>query len=242
MEQLAADSSILEFTTGTTIGDMPPESYTLRFLGRGLWKEPASGRVLVREEHEVAVQLGASYPRTIPEMTWRTAFYHPNVSGSGIVCLGGYSTHWVPSLGLESLCEMLWDMIRYHNFDTESPYNREAAHWVKTQRDYPFPLDRRPIRDRVAKVAPRSLRPPVVSAPTAPTAQEVVFIEPSASSNSEHVVNAQIMDHDDDIIEAELVDGPGEDANGSSGSGGSNTSATNAAGRVPEDPDILFID
>jgi hypothetical protein len=69
-----------------------------------------------------------------------------------------------------------------------------------------------------------------------------VFIEPSASSNSEHVVNAQIMDHDDDIIEAELVDGPGEDANGSSGSGGSNTSATNAAGRVPEDPDILFID
>ena len=239
MTQLAADSSILTFTTGPTMGEMPPESYNLRFVGRGLWKDPIGNRVLIREEHEVSIQLGASYPRTIPEMTWRTPFYHPNVSGSGIVCLGGYSTHWVPSLGLDNLCEMLWDMIRYHNFDTESPYNREAAHWIKTQRDFPFPLDKRPIRDRVGNVTPRDSRPPVVAAPMGHVSQEVVFIEPvdhngsDRSKNSLETVIAENVGDDDEIIEAELVDGPS--AGDSTRSGSDDTS-------IPEDPDILFID
>jgi len=212
MEQLAAESSILSFTTAATVGDMPPESYTARFLGQGLWKDPVSGRVLIREDHEVSIQLRSSYPRTMPELSWRTPFYHPNVSGSGIVCLGGYSTHWVPSLGLDHLCEMLWDMIRYHNLDTESPYNREAAHWVKTQGDYCFPLDKRPIRDRLANLAPHQTLPPVVAAPIESSLQEVVFIEP--------IANAPHSEDDGEIVEAELV----ED------------------GMETEDPDILFID
>jgi hypothetical protein len=232
MEQLATESSVLEFSTAPTMGEMPPESYSLRFLGRGLWKDATSGRVLVREEHEVGVQLGASYPRTIPELTWRTPFYHPNVSGSGIVCLGGYSTHWVPSLGLHNLCEMLWDMIRYHNFDTESPYNREAAHWVKTQRDFQFPLDKRPIRDRLANLAPFDPRPPVVAAPLHSLPQEVVFIEPKtdpARPNGSGGVQEAGQDHElGEIIEAELVDGPaGTNSDGAS---------------LRDDPDILFID
>lgn len=169
MQQLAAESSILEFSTERTIGEMPPESYVLRFLGRGSWKDDASGRILIREEHVVGVNLMASYPRTMPELTWRSPFYHPNVSASGIVCLGGYSTYWVPSLGLDNLCVMLWDMIRFHNYDAESPYNREAAHWAKSQRDFSFPLDNRPLRDRVANMAPGNVLPPVVSAPVAST-------------------------------------------------------------------------
>jgi hypothetical protein len=64
------------------------------------------------------------------------------------VCLGGYSTHWVPSLQLDQLCIMLWDMIRYVNYDVQSPYNREAAAWVREQREWSFPLDPRHLRDR----------------------------------------------------------------------------------------------
>ena len=56
----------------------------------------------------------------------------------------------MPSLNLDELCEMLWDMIRYANFDVESPYNREAANWAKMQNEFRLPVDPRPIRDRLA--------------------------------------------------------------------------------------------
>jgi len=99
--------------------------------------------------HEVRVNLGANYPRVMPELHWLTPIFHPNISANGLVCLGGYSTHWVPSLRLDDLCLMLWDMIRYRNFDIGSPYNRVAAEWAKTQRHFILPLDPRPLRTPV---------------------------------------------------------------------------------------------
>ena len=146
LEQLRAESSILDFDA---VGE-PAEKYIIRFYGQGLWRPEAPGHVAVRELHEVRIKLGASYPRMMPELTWMSPIFHPNISASGVVCLGGYGTHWVPSLSLDELCGMLWDMIRYRNFDVESPYNREAALWAKTQTRFAFPLDDRPIRDRIA--------------------------------------------------------------------------------------------
>ena len=64
-----------------------------------------------------------------------------------MVCLGGYGTHWVPSMQLDELCNMLWDMARYHNYDIRSPYNRDAALWVASQTKFLFPIDPRPLRD-----------------------------------------------------------------------------------------------
>ena len=64
-----------------------------------------------------------------------------------MVCLGGYGTHWVPSVQLDELCVMLWDMARYHNYDIRSPYNRDAALWVANQTTILFPTDPRPLRD-----------------------------------------------------------------------------------------------
>ena len=104
----------------------------------------------LRDHHEIIVELGAAYPRMIPNLQWKTPVFHPNISANGVVCLGGYGTHWVPSLTLDELCIMLWDMIRYKNFDTESPYNRDAAFWAKQQNQFVLPLDRRPLRDKVS--------------------------------------------------------------------------------------------
>ena len=97
----------------------------------------------------------------MPELRWLTPIYHPNISEIGMVCLGGYGTHWVPSLHLDELCGMLWDMARYHNYDIRSPYNREAALWVANQTDVPVPArrppaprpPRRPGPDRVRAIA-----------------------------------------------------------------------------------------
>jgi len=109
------------------------------------------------EAHRVEIKLGSSYPRTMPEIRWITPIYHPNISEIGMVCLGGYGTHWVPSVQLDELCIMLWDMARYHNYHIRSPYNRDAALWVANQTAILFPTDSRPLRDvraALGRIAP----------------------------------------------------------------------------------------
>jgi len=146
LERLAAESSIFQFqATGN-----PPHHYSITFKGKGLCRD--RGKIKLIQSHQVDIKLGASYPRNIPELRWLTPVYHPNISEIGMVCLGGYGTHWVPSVQLDELCQMLWDMARYHNYDIRSPYNRDAALWVANQTAILFPTDPRPLRDlRVAQ-------------------------------------------------------------------------------------------
>lgn len=192
LEKLREESSILDFEVSTATHDAPPESYAITFRGRGLWKDDSAPDVLVREQHVVHIHLGAAYPRMMPDLAWKSPIFHPNISGSGVVCLGGYGTHWVPSLNLDELCNMLWDMIRYKNFDVESPYNREAALWAKTQTRIRFPVDNRPLRDRVAGVAPTAqevARPPITSSPVKePGIPDIFFID------GEEVVEAEVVE------------------------------------------------
>lgn len=145
LERLAAESSVFQFKASGN----PPIQYAITFSGKGLSRD--RGKIRVIHSHQVEVKLGSSYPRTIPEIRWLTPIYHPNISEIGMVCLGGYGTHWVPSVQLDELCTMLWDMVRYHNYDIRSPYNRDAALWVANQTSILFPTDGRAIRDlRVA--------------------------------------------------------------------------------------------
>jgi len=146
LERLRSESSVFEFqATGN-----PPHHYLINFKGKGLCRD--RGKVKIVDYHRVEIKLGASYPRTIPELRWLTPIYHPNISEIGMVCLGGYGTHWVPSVQLDELCMMLWDMARYFNYDIRSPYNRDAALWVANQTSILFPTDSRPLRDlRVAQ-------------------------------------------------------------------------------------------
>jgi hypothetical protein len=146
LEQLQAESSILRFESHAAF-DGAPEAYVIGFRGIGAYRPVVSADVLLRDQHEVTIRLGANYPRMMPELSWKSPIFHPNISSSGFVCLGGYGTFWAPSLHLDELCIMLWDMIRYENYDVNSPYNREAALWAKMQQTFPFPLDRRPLRD-----------------------------------------------------------------------------------------------
>jgi hypothetical protein len=99
---------------------------------------------------------------------------------------------------------MLWDMIRYANFDVNSPYNREAAGWTRMQDDYRLPVDPRPIRDNLANAKPELPKPPearivpphTVSGPAAAVAAAV---HPTAPNDG-------ILFIDDEVIVAEPVD------------------------------------
>ena len=194
LEKLRSESTILDFSA---IGD-PTEKFVVRFHGKGLWRPDRSGAVVVREVHEVKIELGAAYPRMMPDLHWVTPIFHPNISASGVVCLGGYGTYWVPSLSLDELCEMLWDMIRYQNFDVESPYNREAAFWAKSQKDYWLPVDPRHIRDKIAESAAR------------PPSEGGASGSPKAQANEAQGL-VVIDDGDEEIINAEVVDSEDQD-------------------------------
>ncbi len=151
LARLRTESSVFRFLSQ---GD-PPNVYSISFFGRSLWRD--RGKVKTLDTHRVEIKLGSSYPRTMPEIRWITPIYHPNISEIGMVCLGGYGTHWVPSVQLDELCIMLWDMARYHNYDIRSPYNRDAALWVANQTAILFPTDSRPLRDiraALGRIAP----------------------------------------------------------------------------------------
>ena len=153
--ELRSQSSIMEFEAKGS----PPEKYRFKFKGNGVSLD-SKGKIVKQLEHVVVVELGAAYPRLVPNLAWQTPIFHPNISVGGVVCLGGYGTHWVPSLTLSELVIMLWDMIRYKNFDSESPYNREAAGWARDQQEGAFPLDARPIRDKIN--SPESLSAEII--------------------------------------------------------------------------------
>jgi len=201
LQQLRADSSLFDFIIPNTTFAGPPETYVVQIRGRGLWRPEGSDRVLLREGHEILVRLGAAYPRMIPELVWRTPIFHPNISAHGAVCLGGYSTHWAPSLQLDELCVMLWDIARYANYDANSPYNRAAAHWVRAQKQFSFPIDSRPLRDRMAwETGPRRPGSPA-SGPCAATSGP-----PRGSAAADPVVvDAELVFVDDQIVAAQIV-------------------------------------
>lgn len=209
LEQLKSESSVFDFVARGEI----PDTYTLLFRGTGVWRPDQASPVQFAERHEVYLRLGAAYPRMMPELTWRSPIFHPNISASGVVCLGGYGTYWVPSLALDELCTMLWDMIRYANYDPNSPYNRDAAIWAKGQTDYRFPLDARPIRDRVA-LKNRPAAPPVRNpkpavapsiAPTVVPSSSITLAPPPQASDG-------ITFLPSDIVEAQVVEPQSGDA------------------------------
>lgn len=153
LKTLKTNSSIADFQS---FGD-PPERYLVTFKGKGLVRKGESDPVEVADVHRVEIRLGIDYPRSRPDLQWLTSIYHPNISAVGAVCLGGYSTNWVPSLGLAELVEMLWDMIRYQNYDPKSAYNYAAGRWSESQTQYDFPLDPRSLRDRLTATVGKNI-------------------------------------------------------------------------------------
>ncbi|MHC5036534.1 MAG: ubiquitin-conjugating enzyme E2 [Planctomycetota bacterium] len=175
MTALIKESSIVRFTASGS----PPDLYTLSFRGPSTYRSEKDRTVKKSGLHRVEIRLGAEYPRMKPMIQWLTPIFHPNISNAGSVCLGGYTTNWVPSVGIANLCEMLWDMLRYANFDIRSPFNREAAAWVKSQTTFRFPLDERPLRDLLSQSRParEEERPETPEKEEPPGAEGIFFIE-----------------------------------------------------------------
>ena len=142
MLRLKSESSIIDFaTTGN-----PPTRYNLVFRCAGMkWDE--SGNAALIQEHRCMIVLGAQYPSQAPDVTWLTPILHPNIKLQA-VC---HSGQWAPSWSLAEFVSELADMARYAKFNLQSPLDTKAAEWAKRNLNL-FPLDSRPIRDKIARV------------------------------------------------------------------------------------------
>jgi ubiquitin-protein ligase len=160
LEGLTASSTIL---TWEASGEAP-DRYTITFHGNGLVREPGQTAVRVADQHRCLVRLPFSYPQTAPDIQWLTPLYHPNVAFGGLVSLEDVGLPWNAEMGLDIVCERLWDVLRLAYVNPQRIVQPGAASHLR-EATWNLPLDERPLRDCVA----RQVRNVVRYEPRAPT-------------------------------------------------------------------------
>ena len=162
LRDLAEDSNIFEFEP---IGE-PPTKYVATFRGTGLNRSLSSGSEVEKVElHRCEIRIPYAFPERPPDIRWLTPICHPNISFSGLVKLRDVGLPWEADLGLDIICERLWDMARLAYYDEERATNYAARNWLSEQDEVKLPLDHRPLRDK-----------------TMPTSSNVVKYERKAKS------------------------------------------------------------
>jgi ubiquitin-protein ligase len=141
LEKLARESSLISFEAA---GD-PPERYIVRYRCKGLGSAHPGDVV---SDHKVEITLGAQYPSRPPLLVWKTRIFHPNIVPPYVCVLG---EAWKAKKTLDELVVQLGEMIQYKNYNVHDPLDEAAANWA-SQNPRPFPVDNRPLRDRVRDV------------------------------------------------------------------------------------------
>lgn len=152
MNALKAESTIFDFEP---IGGSPsaPEKYKVTFSGTTL----VPGPKLSKKPQEVIIALGGEYPRQQPNLSWKTSILHPNIWGGSsdhpnTVCLGNFHNQWTPYVRLVDMVEILWDMGRLailNPYSAGTGGSNANSEWAMLRRDFDFPVDRRPLRDKI---------------------------------------------------------------------------------------------
>lgn len=155
LKKLQDESTILDFKVQ---GD-PPDKYLIRYGGKSL--VPSGDGAKIGDHQEVEIELGSDYPRRRPTVRWMTPILHPNISG-GQVCLGNFASNWSPSIRLADVVEILWDFSRLAILNPGHAYGGSGSKtWPELDAKYKFPVDKRPLRDKILPndVGSSELRP-----------------------------------------------------------------------------------
>ena len=121
------------------IGPEPPEKYRVTYRLKGLalqGDQPMQSRL-----HQCEIHLPAGYPREQPLVLPLTPIFHPNVTDR--YCI---SDNWTAGESLMDVITRLADIIQYRSYNTHSPLNGRAAHWVNEQDPAVFPIGDDDIR------------------------------------------------------------------------------------------------
>lgn len=142
LRALRKASTILDFEFS---GD-PPDRYTLEFRGRGV--SQVRSDVEFADVHRIELRLPYSFPQKPPDFRWLTPIFHPNISFSGFISLDDIGLPWQDELGLDVICERLWDVARLSYLDLSAATNHCARGWFESSCSLTLPVDVRPMRDR----------------------------------------------------------------------------------------------
>jgi ubiquitin-protein ligase len=178
LRALKKTSSIFDFeAAGET-----PDRYVIRFRGKGIARGTSSdAEIETVELHNVELRLPYSYPERSPDIRWTTPIFHPNISYSGFINLKDIGLPWEKDLGLDVLCERLWDVARAAYMNLDSAANYSAKNWFEDECQIQLPVDARPLRDKNAPAGSNVIRYQRkggggVALPVSQSGQEVFFI------------------------------------------------------------------
>jgi len=152
MRDLAAHSSLISFTSESSLPGLPPERYFVTFACKGIVGVDSSGRPKYASRHQVQIYLHNQYPQRWPGLQWMTPIWHPNIHHlNGTVCID--AAWWTASRSLDRLVIMLGEMVQYKNFHDDPtkppfPWDPEAARWCRAYRakhPHAFPVDEREL-------------------------------------------------------------------------------------------------
>jgi ubiquitin-protein ligase len=152
MNELAAQSDLIEFTSKSAKRGLPPERYIVTYKCRGIVGVDKNGKPLIGRKHQVEIYLHNQYPQRWPGMKWLTQIWHPNINHiNKTVCID--AAWWTASRSLDRLVLMIGEMVQYKNFHDDPtkppfPWDPEAARWSRAYRaKHPdaFPVDRREL-------------------------------------------------------------------------------------------------
>jgi ubiquitin-protein ligase len=144
LRELESQSTIFKLVSAE--GD-PATKFRFGFHGKTLVPADSGNGVQLGDYQEVDVRTGPDFPRQAPGVQWKTPIVHPNISG-GSVCFGNFAAAWTPNYTLADLAEILWDYARLAILNPSHAYNRSLP-WDELRRKLDFPVDRRPLRDKV---------------------------------------------------------------------------------------------
>lgn len=154
MKNLKEESTILDFKAS---GHNPeaPEEYLLSFHGKTLVSDGKGGVLISERPQQARISLTGDYPRREPSISWQTPILHPNIFGTPghmTVCLGNFHSQWTPYLRLVDMVEIIWDMARLailNPYSAGGGAGDEHMRWGELRRQFDFPVDRRPLRDKI---------------------------------------------------------------------------------------------
>lgn len=152
MQELAAQSNLIDFKATPARRGLPPETYIVTYKCRGVVGVDRKGKPKIGSKHQVEIYLHNQYPQRWPGMKWLTPIWHPNINHlNGSVCVD--AAWWTASRSLDRLVVMLGEMVQYKNFHDDPtqppfPWDPEAARWCRDYRaKHPnaFPVDQREL-------------------------------------------------------------------------------------------------
>ena len=139
MEALSRDSDLIDVQP---VGKML-DRYHVQFRCKGLVWPDGAAAPSVTARHQLEIYLHKDFPRSPPQLLWKTEIFHPNIlsySRNGGVCIGG----WSPAERLDELVIRIGEMVQMKQYGLSDPLDPIAAEWTRA-RVSSFPLDDRPL-------------------------------------------------------------------------------------------------